>query len=79
MMVSNRNLLFQGFIFRFHVSFGGVVFFPGRHRRVIPCLIPQEDAAWPVAFALLEGHDDVSIGMSVAWCCGMDFGDAFKK
>ena len=23
MMVSNRNLLFQGFIFRFHVSFPG--------------------------------------------------------
>ena len=26
MMVSNRNLLFQGFIFRFHVSFRGVNF-----------------------------------------------------
>ena len=24
MMVVSRNLLFQGFIFRFHVSFGGV-------------------------------------------------------
>ena len=26
MMVSNRNLLFQGFIFRFHVSFPGCIF-----------------------------------------------------
>ena len=25
MMVSNRNLLFQGFIFRFHVSFAGCI------------------------------------------------------
>ena len=30
MMVSNRNLLFQGSIFRFHVCFGGCIsfFFP---------------------------------------------------
>ena len=27
MMVSNRNLLFQGSIFRFHVCFGGVYIF----------------------------------------------------
>ena len=27
MMVSNRNLLFQGSIFRFHVCFGGCTFF----------------------------------------------------
>ena len=30
MMVSNRNLLFQGFIFRFHVSFPGCSGFHGR-------------------------------------------------
>ena len=28
MMVSNRNLLFQGFIFRFHVSFAGCIPYP---------------------------------------------------
>ena len=27
MMVSNRNLLFQGSIFRFHVCFGGSIFY----------------------------------------------------
>ena len=27
MMVSNRNLLFQGSIFRFHVCFGGCIYF----------------------------------------------------
>ena len=29
MMVSNRNLLFQGSIFRFHVCFGGCIIFEG--------------------------------------------------
>ena len=27
MMVSNRNLLFQGSIFRFHVCFGGCIYY----------------------------------------------------
>ena len=37
MMVSNRNLLFQGFIFRFHVSFPGCKRFPPGFCRYCLC------------------------------------------
>ena len=36
MMVFNRNLLFQGFIFRFHVSFQGVYLPNGTAARLLP-------------------------------------------
>ena len=39
MMVSNRNLLFQGSIFRFHVCFGGCIIFP------VPCASSEADGS----------------------------------
>ena len=38
MMVSNRNLIFQGSIFRFHVCFGGCIFYFHPYLGKVPIL-----------------------------------------
>ena len=77
MMVSNRNLLFQGSIFRFHVCFGGCKFnhltfgWRAKQNRKKPCdsacnMTPWAPKTW--CFAMTAGDPKLKPGLSPPIC-----------